>query len=263
MSQESRRSSPLRLRRGNLFLPAKVGRVTYWAVIDTGSTRMVVANRISAQFEFLRRKTAGGIFREVQARVVKLPLTEVLGKRYADLPAIVRPRSSDSIISWKLLLGTGVLLDRRLSLNFRTKRVEVGLPESLTHLDGRVPLRCIRGRPFVQARLGGKPVVAFVDTGSPLCQLNPKFEGLRSRVVRKERIVDGTGASSMEAVYRGPGLRLGEWNLGYPEFTREPMDIMERKFRMRVDFVLGANVLCAAGGIWTFDRRLGALSWSK
>lgn len=255
--------SPLRIRGGNLFLPAKVGRVAYWAVVDTGSTRTVVAHRVSARFEFLRRKTAGGIFRQVETHLVKIPLIEVLGKRYEDLSAVVRPRASDSIISWKLLLGTDVLFDRRLTLDFGAKRVEVGPPERLTSLDGRVPLHCPRGRPFVQARFGGRPVVAFIDTGAPVCHLNSRFGRLEAQQVRKERVTDGTGMSSLEPVYRGPALRLGEWNLGHPEFIRQPMDILERKLRMRVDFVLGANALRAAGGRWTFDRRLGVMSWSK
>jgi hypothetical protein len=256
-------TSPYRLRGGNIFLPARIGRTSYWALLDTGSTRTVVSSRLARRFPLVRRQMAGAIYREVEARVVRIPRIEVLGRRVADDEAIARGPGADRVLSWQLLLGTNTLLDRRLTLDFRRRRVEVDRSDALGRSPEQVPLRCPRGRPFVRARFGERPIVALVDTGSPLCQLNPRFRGIVARTMRRERITDGTGASRREPVLRGPSLRLGPWDLGRPEFTYEPMEIIERKLRSRVDFVLGADVLRAAGGAWTFDRRRHRLSRSE
>ena len=239
-----------------------MGRGRYWALLDTGSNRTVVSHRLGGRFPTVRRSTMRSVFRELETRIVRIPSIEVLGKQYERRPAVVRPRASDSVLSWTLLLGTDVLLDRRLTVDFRARRVEAGRRGPSARSGGSVPLRCARGRPFVRARLGGRPVVAFVDTGSPLCSLNPNFGRAGARSVRKERITDGSGARSWEPVYRGPRLTLGPWDLGRPEFTRESMAILERFFRTRVDMVLGCGVLRAAGGAWTFERRQGWLGWS-
>jgi len=204
----------------------------------------------------------GALFGSVMGKEVRLPPVRFLRKTYDGLSAMVRPSSSDPRIPWKVLLGTDVVLDRRLTLDFSSMTAEAGSRPSKAVPGLRLPLRFRSGRPYVRATFGGRPVFAMIDTGSPLCELDSRVIGIRARETRTEPITDGTGARSVEPVFRGPTLRVGGRRFGAPEFFRSPLRGLESRSRPRCNFVLGANVMIEAAGSWTFDRPQGWLGWT-
>jgi hypothetical protein len=255
--------APLKVRGGNFYAPARIGGVTYPSLLDTGSREAVVSGRLAARFRTYRTVRMRGRLGVSRVRSVRLPRLDFLGKTYPDLRADGRPPSSDAVLSWRVLLGTRVLLDRPLILDLERMRVGAGLPRGPAPRGAHAPLGSARGWPVVRARFGRRPVLALLDTGSPRCALSDRATGVRATTVGTEPVFDVTGARAEEPYFRGPTLRIGPWDLGDVDFFRFPMRHVGQGLGIPVDFVLGANALLAAGGTWTLDRRRGSLAWTK
>lgn len=253
--------TPFRVRGGNIFAQARLGNQTYLSLVDTGSDRVVLSNRVGRKFRTIRQRHMKGIVGTVPVNEVRLPPIHFLGKTFPKLAAVVRPPLADDHSQLTVILGTNVLLSRPLTIDVEYRSLGVHSRRGGPVFERRSALLFHHGRPYLRATFGGRRVLALLDTGAPLCELDTRVKGIHSRTTREEPMTDGSGAPVVQQVFQGPELRVGDWSLGAPEFWRSPLNRSNLWPGRHPDFVLGANVLLRTGGSWTFDRQRAWVGW--
>lgn len=198
-------------------------------VVDTGANTSVIADTLAARLSLpiVGQAAVHGILGVEQApltRIRRLSIGEVSSK-ISRMPVLPHQQ-----LGAEGLVGVDVLKNRRLTLNFHEKRLEIARspsmdPVSASRLNGALdsgsafvaPARFRFGQlVIVDGEVSGVKVIAFIDSGS---QVTVGNLALKTAVVQSDRafaarlvsapLISATGQTVMAQLAPLPRLRLG------------------------------------------------------
>ncbi|ATQ43009.1 retroviral-like aspartic protease family protein [Caulobacter mirabilis] len=239
-----------------MTIPVRIGNVEgYDFVVDTGADRSVLASDVAAALGLPagRKVLIHGITGQEVTATVRCPALKVgeVTLPPQELPVIDRPRlGADG------LLGMDVLQNRRLTLDFRQRRLDIRAASgaSPARLDPRwviVPTDGVHGHlTIISARVGTIAATAFVDSGASMTIANPALaQAMRSRRRWQSSAPQVTLAGVTDHAVTGEGRIIPQLRLGTMSFSHVPVVVCDlhlfRQWRLddRPAILLGVDVL--------------------
>ncbi len=155
---------------GRIWAPVQIdGQGPFRLVLDTGASHSAVTAKVAETLGIPLQQQAMMVLRGATGSVT-VPTIPVESLEFGDL--LVEPRRlaiiPDALGGAEGVLGTEGLADKRVFIDFRGDRIEIRRSHSERAARGfvTVPFRFMRGRLLVaEAKVGGVPVMAIIDTG--------------------------------------------------------------------------------------------------
>lgn len=182
---------------GRIWAPVQIdGQGPFRLVLDTGASHSAVTAKVAEALGIPLQHQAMMVLRGATGSVT-VPTIPVASLEFGDL--LVEPRRlaiiPDALGGAEGVLGTEGLADKRVFIDFRGDRIEIRRSRSERAAQGfvTVPFRFMRGRLLVaEAKVGGVPVMAIIDTGGQATLGNLALRDALQRQGRHRRPVPDT-----------------------------------------------------------------------
>ncbi len=254
-----------------IFAPVKVGKLSGYALVDTGSRKSSIFAQFANDFPIISSRQRYSLTKMEDLAQVSIPTIKFLGSNFNNVILDIEksyPWPDDYFIKpIVMVLGCDLLLSK--PLYWSQKKYEFSYIETdrlnkmnIEKLNADYNL----GIPFFQINFGNRKFDALFDTGCSLCLLNKRYfkeyrRDLKKSLPEYKRFLHIFWRKITTYSYKG--FSVGKYQLKERRFKVVDFSNLEKVMNHRIDFVFGLNAIIMIWGDWILDKDGGYLGFKK
>lgn len=249
---------PFTIHEFKIFAPVTLNAQSTFAYLDTGGAGNAISPIAATGMEEVGEETVLGALGQEKRKVVRIDNLVFLGESFCNVHASIEKALAELEgvpFQVSIRLGAPILLAKPLVVDFKRLKLGFGAPsfqDDWVH----IPAQFIKGLPFFESHMEGKPLRTIFDLGAGFSVLNAARYGelgLEFDFVYSEEVNDPSGTEATVDVWRHPQLGVSQMLLGECEFFVIDLTAAEQKLGTRIDFILGVNTMLRSARVWVLD----------